>query len=450
MRTLIKVTIFILILVGIVGCFKKSGDSDDKSKKEIIIIPDDGNDSIEVTYLFDRISSYENKNFTTLKGKMSHDDMSLHIYRDANCGDLNFIGVAIKDTVEEGIEIELLSNEKQYVSYKIFLKDKLIVECTTLAVIYQDSIAPNAPESTLIDPNDILNMDNSYIFPYFLKISGIADDVAKVKFYNDSEMIKEMELATLQLNQGYISVTPNNTTNIYASFIDRAGNESPLSKITSLLYTDLAPPMIDLAPLREQFLGVKESVSYNFKATLENSSDTLYYDLGQGEGEQVIDYTNLKDNGITLNYSTPGTYSLSFKVKRGNKFSDTDSVSAYIGIADVDFILTPNTITFDEPIEKTKGISFEIKNYSVDVNYNIGMNVTPIITNITPGINYINHEFDCLRELAYEGSCYMELSINHEVAGQYTDGFILSIDGKDILFTVTYNLVLEAPSEEVP
>lgn len=444
MKTLINTVTFTLVLVGLFGCFKKS--SDDDAKKEIIIIP--GEDSKEVSYLFDKISSYENRSFTILKGEMSHDDMSMHIYRDSKCGDLSFVGVAIKDNLSDGIEINLISNEKQYISYKIYLNDELIVDCTTLAVIYQDSIAPNAPESTLANPDEVLDIDNSYIFPYFLKTSAISDDIKRVKFYDDNNLIKEVDMSTILANQGYINIQANANTSIYASFVDRAGNESPLSKIASLLYTDLAPAIVDLSALREQFLGVKESVNYNFKVEMESSSDILYYDLNQGEGEKTIDYQNLKDNGIAINFNTPGSYSLSFKIKRGNKYSEVETITAYIGVPDVDFNLTPNVITLTESVEKDKGISFEIQNKSLDINYGIGTSVTPTMTDISAGINYINHEFDCLRELAFESVCYMELSVNHEIAGQYTDTFTLSFDGKDILFTIQYDLVLELPPEE--
>lgn len=445
MKKISNLLLFLLITIGAIGCYKKNSKSDGTTKTVVVIEEESESEEpeeVELSYVLNKLSLYEYKNYITLSGSLSNSDMILNIYNNTDCNDIGFWGVVTKDLLEEGVDLTLIENSTNYLSYVIYYKDEKIVDCKVHALVNQDSIAPNAPQSNLEDTGAIVTIENNFVFPYFLNLSGVDEDVSKVRFYKeDGSILKEINYLTLVANQGYITVESNLITSVYASFIDKAGNESGQTKLVTLYYSDNTPGQMDISQITDQFSGVKASIDFNFTYTLENENDVLIYDLGKGDGPQEISYTELRDTGINFLYNEYGSYNITFKVKRAEKYSEIQTVNAYIGSSNPNFSLSQNTIVFDEPIDKT--ILFSIQNLSTDLNFGIGIPITPTMTNVSSGITYVNHEFDCLRLIEYENYCEMELQVNHTTNGTYTDTFTLNYEGQSIVFTIQYNLEVD-------
>lgn len=173
-----------------------------------------------------------------IKGSSSEESSTISLFSDSSCSTV--IGSGSKATFEEnGITANVRDNASTDIYARAYDSENHSSECVLMTAYTHDDIAPSAPTFLSTTPT---SPSKSSMTPL---VKGMApNDAYQIHLFSDSSCISSLSSANASVFTGagvLVNLTANSSNSLYGQTVDRAGNRSNCTSLTTYIH-DNEPP----------------------------------------------------------------------------------------------------------------------------------------------------------------------------------------------------------------
>lgn len=233
MRTLVALILMWAFVVSCSKSEKKGSDAPDASPDAPFAIA------------FENLKTHGQSLSYVVKGQPNKTIDTISFHLNSPCDNSNRVASGSQNALQNGINISLFGQNRSHpIYYKVSGQQQEFISCELLVEYAHDTVSPVAPNfahSSIVALNGTKTKE-SVLVPA-LQTSYLPDGADGVRFYGNISKTQYMgEILRENFSTSGISLLVNQTSNLYISFVDYAGNESGLFNTSVLVTNDSIAP----------------------------------------------------------------------------------------------------------------------------------------------------------------------------------------------------------------